>query len=239
MTPATANTFDAPAAGRWPLFGWLSFAFFVFAQVYAVATSPADLMMGHLQKMMYVHVPAAWVTFVAFGIVLWTSVLFLWKEDERHDLMAAAAAEIGAVFCGLTLILGMIWGRPTWGVWWSWDARLTSTLVLFLIFVGYLALRSFVEDAQRRGQWSAAVGILGAINVPIVWMSVKWWRTLHQLQSDPRGLSPEYLTGLMLNALAFLLLMIFFIRRRYEAARYERAAEHASQAAALGGYNGQ
>jgi heme exporter protein C len=189
MSPVTANTFDAPKAGYWPLFGWLSFAFFVFAQVYAVVTSPPDQMMGNLQKIMYVHVPAAEVTFVAFGIVLWTSVLFLWKEDERHDLMAASAAEVGSIFCGLTLVLGMIWGRPTWGVWWSWDARLTSTLVLFLIFVGYLALRSFVEDPQRRGQWSAAVGILGAINVPIVWMSVKWWRTLHQLQSDPRDLS--------------------------------------------------
>ncbi len=232
------STFDPPKAGWWPAFGWVSFAFFAFTQVYAVVTSPADRMMGHMQKMMYVHVPAAWVTFLAFGIVLAASVLFLWKEDERHDLIAASAAEVGSVFCALTLILGMLWGRPTWGVWWSWDARLTSTLVLFLIFVGYLALRSFVEDPQRRGQWSAAVGILGAINVPIVWMSVKWWRTLHQLQSNPRSLDPVYLRGLMLNFLAFTLLMVFFIRRRYEAARYERAAEHASQAAALGGYDG-
>jgi heme exporter protein C len=234
----TTNNFDAPKPGWWPAFGWLSFAFFIFAQVFAMVTSPADRMMGNLQKMMYVHVPAAWVTFLAFGIVLLYSLLFLWKEDERHDLLAASAAEIGSVFCGLTLVLGMIWGRPTWGVWWSWDARLTSTLVLFLIFVGYLALRSFVEDPQRRGQWSAAVGILGAINVPIVWMSVKWWRTLHQLQSNPRSLSPEYARGLLLNAIAFTLLTVWFIRRRYEAARFERAAEHASQAAALGGNNG-
>jgi heme exporter protein C len=231
------NTFDAPTAGYWPHFGWVAFLFFGFTQVHAVITSPADQMMGHLQKMMYVHVPAAWVTFMAFGVVLVTSVLFLWKEDERYDLMAASSAEVGSVFCALTLVLGMLWGRPTWGVWWSWDARLTSTLLLFLIFVGYLALRSFVEDPQRRGQWSAAVGILGAINVPIVWMSVKWWRTLHQLQSDPRAMTPAYVRGLMLNFLAFTLLTVFFIRRRYEAARYERAAEHASQAAALGGNN--
>ena len=239
MTPVKDTSFDPPKPGLWSLFGWASFLFFIFAQVYAVLTSPPDAMMGNLEKMMYVHVPAAEVTFVAFGIVLWTSVLFLWKEDERHDLMAASAAEVGSVFCGLTLVLGMIWGRPTWGVWWSWDARLTSTLVLFLIFVGYLALRSFVEDPQRRGQWSAAVGILGAINVPIVWMSVKWWRTLHQLQSDPRDLSPVYVRGLMLNMLAFVLLMVFFIRRRYEAARFERAAEHVAQAAALGGHDGE
>lgn len=238
MSPGTNDTFDAPKPGLWPLIGWVSFLFFMFTQLFAVMTSPADAMMGHLQKMMYVHVPAAWVTFLAFGIVLVASVYFLWKEDERADLLAASSAEVGSMFCGLTLVLGMLWGRPTWGVWWSWDARLTSTLVLFLIFVGYLALRSFVEDPNRRGQWSAAVGILGAINVPIVWMSVKWWRTLHQIQSNPRALSPEYLRGLLLNVAAFTLLTVWFIWRRYEAARFERAAEHASQAAALGGFNG-
>lgn len=237
MSPATPSQFGPPKpAPVW--LGWGAFLFFLFTQVYAVATSPADAMMGHLQKMMYVHVPAAWVTFAAFGVVLVASLHFLWKEDERADLLAASAAEVGSLFCGLTLVLGMLWGRPTWGVWWSWDARLTSTLVLFLIFVGYLSLRSFVEDPHRRGQWSAAVGILGAINVPIVWMSVRWWRTLHQIQSNPRGLSPEYLRGLLLNLAAFTLLTIWFIWRRYEAARYERAAEHAAQAAALGDNNG-
>lgn len=237
MSPASANQFGPPKpAPAW--LGWLAFLYFIVAQVYSVLTSPADAMMGHLQKNMYVHVPAAWVTFAAFGVVLVASLYFLWKDDERADLLAASSAEVGSLFCGLTLVLGMLWGRPTWGVWWSWDARLTSTLVLFLIFVGYLALRSFVEDPHRRGQWSAAVGILGAINVPIVWMSVQWWRTLHQIQSSPRGLAPEYLRGLMLNLAAFTLLTVWFIWRRYEASRYERAAEHAAQAAALGGYNG-
>lgn len=235
MSPMNTGSFDPPKAGPWPAIGWVAFPFFIFTQLYAVLTSPADVMMGHLQKMWYVHVPAAWITFFAFGIVLLASLYFLWREDERADLLAASAAEVGSIFCGLTLVLGMLWGRPTWGVWWSWDARLTSTLVLFLIFVGYLALRSFVEDPQRRGQWSAAVGILGAINVPIVWMSVKWWRTLHQLQTTPQSLSPEYLRGILLNVAAFTLLAIWFIQRRYVAARYERAAEHAQQAAALGG----
>ncbi len=238
MFPDSSKSFDPPKPGLWPAFGLVSFLFFVFSQVFAVLTSPADLMMGHMQKMWYVHVPAAWVTFLSFGIVLVASIYFLVKEDERADLLAASAAEVGSVFCGLTLMLGMLWGRPTWGVWWSWDARLTSTLVLFLIYVGYLALRSFVEDPQRRGQWSAAVGILGAINVPIVWMSVRWWRTLHQLQTNPRSLSPEYLRGLLLNVAAFTLLTIWFIRRRYEAARFESAAEHAAQKAALGDNDG-
>ncbi len=141
--------------------------------------------MGDLEKIIYVHVPAAWIMSVTFAIVMFYSLRYLWRRDERDDLAAAAAAEVGTVLNGLTLVLGMIWGKPTWGVWWAWDARLTSTLVLFLIFVGYLSLRAFVDDPERRAQWSAAVGILGAINVPIVYMSVRWWRTLHQMQSSP------------------------------------------------------
>jgi len=191
--------------------------------------------MGHLQKIMYVHVPAAWMTFLAFFVVLVFSVLYLWRRKESDDLIAASAAEVGAMFNGLTLALGMIWGRPTWGVWWAWDARLTSTLVLFLIFVGYLALRGFVDDPGQRARWSAAVGIIGAINVPIVYMSVMWWRTLHQQPSSPSTLDPAYTLGLRLNAIAMLLVMIYFIRKRYEIARRERAVEQAAQAAAMGG----
>ena len=207
----------------------------IAAQAYAIATSPADRDMGHLQKIMYVHVPAAWMTFLAFFVVLVFSARYLWKGRENDDLLAAAAAEVGATFNGLTLLLGMIWGRPAWGVWWVWDARLTSTLVLFLIFVGYLALRAFVDDAEQRARWSAAVGAIGAINVPIVYMSVTWWRTLHQPPSSPATLDPAYTLGLRLNAIAFLLVMVYFIRKRYEIARLERSTEHAAEAAAMGG----
>ncbi|MGI8618933.1 MAG: cytochrome c biogenesis protein CcsA [Gemmatimonadaceae bacterium] len=213
----------------------VSLAALVAAQSYAISISPAEGDMGHLQKIMYVHVPAAWMTFLAFFVVLAFSVLYLWRRREKDDLIAASAAEVGAMFNGLTLILGMIWGRPTWGVWWAWDARLTSTLVLFLIFVGYLALRGFVDEPQQRARWSAAVGIIGAINVPIVYMSVMWWRTLHQQPSSPSTLDPAYTLGLRLNAVAMLLVMIYLIRRRYEIARLDRAAEQAAQAAAMGG----
>jgi len=203
--------------------------------VFSILTSPAEADMGHLQKIMYVHVPAAWMAFISFFVVLVFSVRYLWKKRENDDLLAASAAEVGATFTGLTLMLGMIWGRPAWGVWWVWDARLTSTLVLFLIFVGYLALRAFVDDAEQRARWSAAVGAIGAINVPIVYMSVKWWRTLHQPQSSPSTLDPAYTMGLRLNAIALLLVTIYFIRKRYEIARLERAVEHLAEAAAMGG----
>ncbi len=217
---------------------WLalvSFGAVIAAQTHAILTSPADADMGHLQKIMYVHVPAAWMTFIAFFVVLVFSVLYLWRRRENDDLMAASAAEVGATFNGLTLMLGMIWGRPAWGVWWVWDARLTSTLVLFLIFVSYLALRAFVDDAEQKARWSAAVGAIGAINVPIVYMSVTWWRTLHQPPSSPATLDPAYTLALRLNAIALLLVTMYFIRKRYEIARLERASEHAAEAVAMGG----
>lgn len=222
-----------PRTSNWP--GFVSFGAVIAAQTYAILTSPADRDMGHLQKIMYVHVPAAWMTFLAFFVVLVFSARYLWKRNENDDLIAASAAEVGATFNGLTLLLGMIWGRPAWGVWWVWDARLTSTLVLFLIFVGYLALRALTEDPQQKARWSAAVGAIGALNVPIVYMSVKWWRTLHQPQSSPETLDPAYTFGLRTNAIAMLLVLIFFIRKRYEIARLERATEHMAEAAAMGG----
>jgi heme exporter protein C len=217
---------------------WLalvSFGALIAAQTFAILTSPAEGDMGHLQKIMYVHVPAAWMTFLSFFVVLVFSVRYLWQRRENDDLLAASAAEVGATFNGLTLMLGMIWGRPAWGVWWVWDARLTSTLVLFLIFVGYLALRGFVDDAEQKARWSAAVGAIGAINVPIVYMSVTWWRTLHQPPSSPATLDPAYTMGLRLNAIALLLMMIYFIRKRYEIARLERGIEHMAEAAAMEG----
>lgn len=235
MTHATLSAPVAvPSARRSSMFGWFAFLFLVASQVTAIAISPPDRDMGDLQKIMYVHVPAAWMTMLAPLTVLVFGLRYLWKGREKDDLLAAAAAEVAATFAGLTLMLGMIWARPTWGVWWTWDARLTSTLVLFLILAGYLALRALVDDRERRAQWSAAVGVLGAINVPIVYMSVRWWRTIHQIQSSPSTVDPAYVVGLRLNAFAFLFVMIYFIRRRYEAALMERAAEHASQAAALG-----
>ena len=234
-TGAISTPMAASRTSRWTGFGWFAFAFLVASQAIAIATSPPDRDMGDLQKIMYVHVPAAWMTMLAPLTVLVFALKYLFTKREEDDLLASSAAEVAATFAGLTLVLGMIWARPTWGVWWTWDARLTSTLVLFLILVGYLALRAVVDDREQRAQWSAAVGILGAINVPIVYMSVRWWRTIHQIQSSPATVDPAYVIGLRLNAFAFLFVMIYFIRRRYDAALATRAAERAAEAAALGG----
>jgi heme exporter protein C len=213
----------------------VAFAAVAGAQLFGFLTSPAAELYQHSQKIMYVHVPSAWNAFLAFFVVFWASLAYLWKRSERADLLAASAAEVGAVFTGLTLMMGSIWGKWAWGVWWTWDARLTSTAVLFIIFVGYLALRAFTEDPTRRATWSAGVGIFGALNVPIVYMSVRWWRTLHQVQSAPSTMSPEYVAGLRANGIAFLLVLIAFIGWRYRAARIQRRAEELHDDAVLEG----
>ncbi|HEX8696743.1 MAG TPA: cytochrome c biogenesis protein CcsA [Longimicrobium sp.] len=223
----------AVASPRWiSMLGWLALLAFVGAQAFGFTHAP-DRDMGHLQKIMYVHVPVAWNFLIAFLMVFVASILYLWKRRESYDLFAASAAEVGVVFTALTLCLGSLWGRPTWGVWWTWDPRLTSTAITLLLYAGYLALRAFTDDAERRARWSAAVGILAFLNVPIVYMSVRWWRTLHQPQSSPATVDTAYAWGLRLNAIAVLMILIYFVNRRYQAARMERAAEARREEIAL------
>jgi len=219
---AAATAERVPRQGRGvTVLGWIAFLGLAGAQVVAFNLSAPDRDMGHLQKIMYVHVPAAWIAFLSFFFVFVVSSIYLWRRDWRHDLLAAAAAEVGVVLTALTLALGMIWARPTWGVWWTWDPRLTTTAIMLVIYAGYMALRGFVEDPERRGVWSAAVGILAFLNVPVVYMSVRWWRSIHQVQSSPSTIDPEYVLGLRLNAVAFLLVALYFLLRRYHAARLE------------------
>ncbi len=204
----------------------------VATQAHGFTTSP-DRDMGHLVKILFVHVPTAIMAFMAVLIMFVASILYLWKRREVHDLVGAAAAEVGAILTALTLVQGSIWGRPTWGIWWTWDARLTSTAVLLVILVGYLALRSFTDEPGRRARWSAAVAILGAINTVIVYWSVEWWRTLHQPHSSPMTVDPEYSLGLRLNMLSFLVVLVAAVAWRYRASRLELAVDELREESAL------
>lgn len=198
--------------------------FFAFAQWWGLTQTPPDAMMGEVQKIMYIHVPAAWNAFIAFFIVFAASIVFLIRKKMFWDRLAVSAAEVGVVLTGLTLCLGSIWGKPTWGVWWTWDARLTTTAILFFLYAGYLCFRGFVEDREKRARLAAPVGLLIFLNVPIVYFSVLWWRTLHQVQSSPQTMDPAMVFSLRLNAFAFLGLLILFIYWRYriEKRRSER-----------------
>ncbi len=161
--------------------------------------------MGHLQKIMYVHVPAAWNAFLAFVVVLVGSVMYLWKREEKWDLLAASAAEVAAVLTALTIALGSIWGRPTWGVWWTWDPRLTSTAILLVIIVGYLALRSFVDEPERRARWSAALASSARSTFRSCTCRCAGGERCTSRSRRPSTVDPAYAWGLRLNAIAFLL----------------------------------
>ena len=179
--------------------------------------APPDALQGDVQRIMYVHVPTAWVAFFAFFAVFLASIVYLWKRLPEADRLAYASAEIGVLFTALTLIDGSIWGKPTWGTWWTWDARLTTTAILFVIYVGYLMLRSFIDEPERRARLSALVGIVGFIDVPIIYMSVLWFRTLHQPPSIQRGgasMPDAMLFTLLFNFGAYTLVYLFFLVKR-------------------------
>lgn len=144
--------------------------------------TPPSVNMGQNVRLLYLHPPVAWVAYLAFGVTAAASLLYLWRRTRSPmwDRLAAASAEIGVVFCGLTLVSGSIWGKATWGVWWTWGARLTSTALLFVLYLGYLALRRVPSDPGTRASRCAVAGILAFADVPISYMSVYWWRTLHQ-----------------------------------------------------------
>lgn len=195
----------------------------------ALAWAPPDRFQGDVQRLMYVHVPAAWSALGLFTVAFLASVRVLWKRSLAADRLAHASVEVGLLFTGLTIVLGAIWGRPVWGVWWTWDPRLTTTAILFVLFAGYLALRRMLEDAVRRATVSAAVAIVAFADVPIVHWSVTWWRSLHQEASVARlgepALADSMLATLLVNALAASLLAGWLVMRRVRLARLELTAE--------------
>ena len=157
----------------------------------ALVSSPQDENMGDVVRIMYIHVPIVSMAYVGCGLTSLGSVMYLWKKSQWWDITAAASAEIAMVFTALTLVIGMIWGRPTWGVWWVWDARLTSTAMLLLLLLGYLAVRRIPADAATRSKRSAIVGLLLFPNVILVNRSVTWWRSLHQGTTILNTLKPK------------------------------------------------
>ena len=180
---------------------------------------------GPLQRIFYFHVPSAWVAYLGFAIVFIASVAYLKTGARRWDLLAHGAAEIGVVFCSLVLITGPIWARPVWGTWWEWDARLTSSLVLWLTYVGYLFLRALATDRSGVGRIAAIVGIVGFVNVPIVHFSVYWWRNQHPSGPTPSnmasgsGLGSPELLAFFTTLLAFTFLFSWMLVRRVEVGR--------------------
>jgi heme exporter protein C len=211
--------------GAQRVLGWASLVTLSGTAVMALLVVPPDAEQGDVQRLMYVHVPAAWLAFMSFGIVFAASLAYLRTGRIRWDRVAVASAEIGVLFCGLTLALGSLWGRPVWGAWWTWDPRLTTTVVLLLIYVGYLSLRRVADSPSRRAHWSAVVGVVGFVDVPIVHMSVVWWRSLHQEATVVRGGGPtmdtSMLVTLLLGTVAFSIAYGYLMAVRLRVGRLE------------------
>jgi heme exporter protein C len=190
------------------LFG-LGFALMIAALYMVFIYVPTDKHTGIVQRIFYFHVPVAWVAFLAFFITFIFSILYLWKREMKWDAVACASAEIGLIFTTLVLITGPIWAKPVWGIWWTWDARLTTSLVLWLIYIAYLLVRSFANEPARGARFSAVVGIVGFIDVPIVFLTVNLWRTQHPTTIIfEGGLTTPMLMTLLVCIAAFTVLYV-------------------------------
>ncbi len=164
-------------SASWP---WIAIVVAGFVTLIASLVVPPDAVQEELSRILYVHVPAAWLAYVSFAVTMVASGMYLARDDLKWDRIAAASAEVGVFFTGLTLVVGMIWGKSTWGVWWNWDARLTLTAIMFFVYLGYLALRRTTTNLESRAKQSAILGVVAVVQLPLVHFSVEWWRGLHQ-----------------------------------------------------------
>lgn len=217
------------------LFALLTLALLSYGLYMALVVAPTEATMGDVQRIFYYHVPSAWVAFLCFFVNAVASVWYLIKRSETADAIALSTAEVGVVFCTIVLITGPIWARPVWGIWWTWDARLTSTLVLWLIYVAYLMLRRF-SVSGRAPVLAATLAVFGFFDVPFVYLSIRIFRTQHPQPvmggGEGSGLDPVMLKAFMWNMIAFTVygILVMWIRYRLEIAERNVEEAHAERA---------
>jgi heme exporter protein C len=180
--------------------------------------APTESTMGEIQRIFYFHVASWWVAFIAFTVTFAASIGYLWKGRARFDQVALSSAEIGVLFTTIGLVTGPIWAKPVWGIWWTWDARLTTALVLWLMYVGYLMLRRYIPGEEKRATLSAVVAIVAFVDVPVVFLAIRIWRTQHPepvlLGGEASGLDPRMFQSLMVALVAFLFLYLWLLLKR-------------------------
>ena len=206
--------------------GWVAGLGLTAGFVMAFGVAPREATQGNVQRIMYLHVPAILVAYLAFGVVLVASVIYLWGRAAGADRLAHASAEVGVVFTSINIATGAIWGKPTWGAWWTWDARLTSVSIMFVIYLAYLLLRAMIEDRERAARFAAVLGIIAALDIPLVHFSVYWWRTLHQpptlLRPGSTPMDAMLVAALTINLIAFTLLSAYFVAKRVRLLKREQ-----------------
>ncbi len=211
---------------RWEIWvGLLGLGMLVFGSYYGLMVAPREVYMGDVQRIMYVHVPTAWNTLLCFTASFVGAVGWLLTRSWKWDYLIESTIITGLVTGSLLAVQGAIWAKPTWGVWWTWDPRLTSVAVMVLSFLGILALRSFVDDPVKRATWSATATVLAWVNIPFVYLCVRWMASLHQTQSTPKTVDPAMVFPLRLNAFAVLFVVIFFVATGWRIAREQRKRE--------------
>lgn len=180
--------------------------------------APTEKFMGHIQRIMYFHVPSAFAAFAAFGVVFVGGIMYLYTKNKKWDYLAVSSAEIGVLFTTIVLITGSLWARPVWNAWWVWDdPRLVTSLILWFIYIAYLMIRTSVKGDERHRKFAAIFGIIGFIDVPLVYFSVKWWRTIHPKVIDEQGvhMPPEMAQTLFFSIFAFMVLFVTMLFYRY------------------------
>jgi heme exporter protein C len=216
---------------KFVIFAPVALALLAYAFYLGMFAAPTEATMGDVQRIFYYHVPSAWTAFLCFFANFGASIVYLGRRGKRADAFAVAAAEVGVVFCTVVLVTGPLWARPVWGIWWTWDARLTSTLILWLIYVSYLMLRKFAVGGQTP-LLAAALAVFGFIDVPIVYLSIRYFRTQHPqpvIGGGPgTGLDPAMAKALVVNWLAFMVLagIVIALRYRLELLRQQVEEEH-------------
>lgn len=196
----------APFADR--VLPWLTCFLMIIALAFVFLYVPNERVQGPAQRIFYFHLPAAWNTFLGFFIVAGASAAFLWQGDRFSDLLAQAAAEVGMLFCTLVIITGSIWARPIWGVWWTWDPRLTMVAILWMIYAAYILLRLLAGDNELIARYAAVLGIVGVLNIPLLYVAVKLWRGIHPKVEQ---MAPEMMWTLLVCTGAFLCLFTWLI----------------------------
>ena len=212
-----AGRITAPRGER--ILGWATLVAMAASAVMSLVVSPPDAQQGNAARLLYIHVPSAWLAYLSFAVVFVASIAYLATRRTRWDRLAAASAEVGVLFTALAIALGSLWGKPVWGTWWTWDPRITTTTILLLIYLGYLAVRRLSDSPARRARWAAVVGVLGFLDVPISYLSVTWWRGLHPepvvATSGGPNMPPSMALTLAVSLAAMTLVFAWLLQQRY------------------------